>query len=624
VPIIEAKGREARLQQLKRLFPEAFTEGKVNFDKLKALLDEQDALAAGPELYDFRWMGKGAAYRNLSLPSYGTLRPCPEESVNFEESENLFIEGDNLEVMKILRSGYYEKIKMIYIDPPYNTGKEFVYPDNFREGLRDYLKYSGQIDDNGFKISTNTETNGRYHSKWLSMMYPRLSIARDLLRVDGMIFVSIDDNEVHNLRLMMNEIFGEENFIGCVIWNSTKSVTNTALISVSHTYNLIYAKGIGHFVQNRHDFRLPETEEGFSNPDDDPRGPWKADPFQVGGERPNQMYEIVNPTTGEAYRPNAGCSWKNELKVFKQLLADNRIVFGRTGKGGPQRKRFLSEAKKRGRVAKTLWADLDTTANATSKLKELMGGDYFTNPKPSDLISRFCQLSTGDGDGIILDFFAGSCTTAHAVLDLNKEDGGNRQFICVQLPEPCDEKSEARKAGYRTIADIGKERIRRVIKKISSENSSKLNLENNRETGTRKAVGFKVFKLSDSNFKLRDSANASGDPARLDEQIALFAENLKADRTERDFLYEILLRTGKLLTAPIEKREIGGQNAFFVNEGKLVICLESRVTQALLRGVIAQKPERVICLDNSFTDNDQLKTNAVLEMKSNGIHFQTI
>jgi len=624
VPIIEARGHEARLQQLKRLFPEAVTEGKVNFDKLKALLDEQGALATGPEPYDFRWMGKGAAYRTISLPSYGTLRPCPEESVNFEESENLFIEGDNLEVMKILRNSYFEKIRMIYIDPPYNTGKEFIYPDNFREGLRDYLKYSGQIDDNGFKISTNTETNGRYHSKWLSMMYPRLSIAQDLLREDGVIFVSIDDNEVHNLRLVMNEIFGEENLIGCVIWNSTKSVTNTALISVSHTYNLIYAKEIGHFTQNRHELRLPETEEGFSNPDDDPRGPWKADPFQVGGERPNQMYEIVNPTTGEVYKPNAGCSWKNELKVFEQLLADNRIVFGRTGKGGPQRKRFLSEAKERGRVAKTLWTDLDTTANATSKLKELMGGDYFTNPKPSDLINRFCQLSTGCGEGIILDFFAGSCTTAHAVLDLNKEDGGNRQFICVQLPEPCNEKSEARNAGYQTIADIGKERIRRAIRKISSENSSKLNLENNRDTETGKAMGFKVFKLSDSNFKLSDSTNAPKDSELLDEQIALFAENLKSDRSEQDFLYEILLRTGQLLTAPIEKKQVGDQDAFFVNEGALVICLESRVTQDGIRGIIAQKPERVICLDNSFTGNDQLKTNTVLEMKSNSIHFQTI
>lgn len=634
VPIIEARGHEARLQQLKRLFPEAVTEGKVNFDKLKALLDEQGALATGPEPYDFRWMGKAAAYRTISLPSYGTLRPCPEESVNFEESENLFIEGDNLEVMKILRNSYFEKIRMIYIDPPYNTGKEFIYPDNFREGLRDYLKYSGQIDDNGFKISTNTETNGRYHSKWLSMMYSRLSIARDFLRDDGMIFISIDDNELYHLRMLMNEIFGEENFYGVL---KRRASRKTAHLSKGMTdicdYVLIYSKSeeasslvsgeIGDSTRpvfnagNKSSIRIIRKRAQAKCADGIyPAGSYSPRSVEF---RLLDDLEIVN---GEVARD---CQAEGPFRINQAVLDETLYVTANMS----LRRHLLPSERKKAKLLNDLTDNSEFyNEKGTEELTSLFGHKgVFNHPKPSDFIKYLIKSqehNLDDTNSIIMDFFAGSCPTAQAVMQLNAENGGSRRFICIQLPEPCSENLEAFKAGYKTIAGIGKERIRLAIRKISSENSEKLDLENNGGDWARRAMGFKVFKLSDSNFKLSDSTNAPKDSELLDEQIALFAENLKSDRSEQDFLYEILLRTGQLLTAPIEKKQVGDQDAFFVNEGALVICLESRVTQDGIRGIIAQKPERVICLDNSFTGNDQLKTNTVLEMKSNSIHFQTI
>ena len=343
------------VEQMKALFPEAFTEGRVDFEVLKQLLggtvDERE------EKYGLNWHGKRQARQLALTPSTGTLRPCPEDSVDWDTTQNLMIEGDNLEVLKLLQKTYSGKVKLIYIDPPYNTGKDFIYPDNYRDSIRNYLELTAQIDGERRKLSSNTESSGRFHTDWLNMMYPRLKVARNLLRADGILVVSVSDAEIGNLRLCLDEFFGMDNFIGCVVWNSTKSVTNTALISVSHTYHLIYARNKDHFVRNRSQFRLSEEGEGFANPDNDPRGPWKADPFQVGGERPNQMYPIVNPNTGEVYRPNRGNSWKNQLSRFEELLEDNRIVFGATGEAGPQRKRFLNEAQERGRVAKTWWDD---------------------------------------------------------------------------------------------------------------------------------------------------------------------------------------------------------------------------------------------------------------------------
>ena len=451
---------ETDKERLKAVFPQCFVEGKLDIDKLLSLCGEY--IDNDFEKYKFEWKGKSECLRIAGKRSTGTLRPCPEESVDFENTNNLYIEGDNLEVLKLLQTAYYRKVKMIYIDPPYNTGNDFVYEDDFKDPLAKYKEITSQT------TKSNPETMGRYHTNWLNMMYPRLRLAANLLRDDGVIFISIDDNEVTNLRKICDEIFGEENFIGEIIWNSTKSVTNTALISVSHTYNLVYAKTKDYYIAHREEFRLKEDGEGFSNPDNDPRGPWKADPFQVGGWRPNQQYDIVNPKTGKVYKPNPACSWKNDYNKFQELMKDNRIVFGTDGTAGPQRKRFLSEATERGKVTKTLWDDIETTTNGTQLLKKLLGGSYFDNPKPVSLIKRMLELSTKDSD-IILDFFSGSATTAHAVMQLNAEDGGKRQFIMVQLPEVTDEKSEAFKAGYKNICEIGKERIRRAGKKILEE-----------------------------------------------------------------------------------------------------------------------------------------------------------
>jgi len=465
------------IAKIRALFPHCVTEAtdthgkitlKIDFDLLKQELSGE-IIEGTQERYQLNWPGKREALLAASMPTTKTLRPVREESLHFDTTQNLFIEGDNLEALKLLRETYLGEVKMIYIDPPYNTGKDFIYRDNFTGNKQEYLQRSGQQDEEGGRLVTNRENEGRYHSNWLSMIYPRLKLARNLLRNDGVIFISIDDHEVHNLRKICDEIFGENNFVGCIMWNSTKSVTNTALISVDHTYNIVYAKNNAYFTEHRYHFRLAEDGEGFSNPDGDPRGSWKADPFQVGGWRPNQQYEIVNPKTGKKYLPNKDCSWKNDFDKFKKLMADNRIVFGVSGEVGPQRKRFLSEAKGRGKVSKTWWDDVGTTANGTIAVKNFFDNkSIFSNPKPTKLIERFIELGDHTKQGIILDFFAGSATTAHAVMQLNAEDGGKRRFIMVQLPEPCDEASEAFKAGYRNIAEIAKERIRRAGAKIAS------------------------------------------------------------------------------------------------------------------------------------------------------------
>ena len=343
----------------------------IDFEVLKQELS-RSVIEGRPERYEFNWPGKRAASLTANTPIKATLRPCREESVNFDTTENLYIEGDNLDVLKLLCDNYRGKVKMIYIDPPYNTGNDFIYEDDFAQTGEEYRSISGDYDDQGNRLAKNTTASGRFHTDWLNMMYPRLRIAQKLLSEDGVIFISISDAEIKNLMNIVFEIFGENNFVANFIWNSTKSVTNTALVSVSHTYNVAVFKNIEYFIEHRSHFRLPDTGEGFSNPDNDPRGAWKADPFQVGGWRPNQQYEIVNPNTGEVYRPNPGSSWKNDYNKFQELLRDGRIVFGKTGEGGPQRKRFIWEAEERGKVAKTWWDDVDTTTNGTQELKKML------------------------------------------------------------------------------------------------------------------------------------------------------------------------------------------------------------------------------------------------------------
>ena len=595
--------------QLARLFPDAFTEGKVDFTVLRELLG--GALDETEEKYGLHWHGKRRARRRALTPSTGTLRPCLDESVAWDSTRNLMIEGDNLEVLKLLQRSYTNKVKLIYIDPPYNTGKDFVYRDNYRDGTTHYLKMTGQLDGNGGKLRSNTDASGRFHTNWLNMMYPRLKVARTLLREDGVLVASISDAEAHHLRAILDETLGPDNFLGCVMWNSTKSVTNTALISVSHTYNVIYARNRDHFVRNRSHFRLSENGDGFANPDNDPRGPWKADPFQVGGERPNQMYPITNPNTGTVYRPNPGNSWKNELEVFQRLLADNRIVFGVSGEAGPQRKRFLSEAEDRGKVAKTWWDDVDTTTNATRAAKDLMGADVFDNPKPVSLIRRFIQLGSHDpSDTIVLDFFAGSGTTAQAVIEQNEADRGNRRYVLVQFPEALDREKPEQKAAAdycermktrAALVELTKERLRRAGKAIEDESVD---------------AGFRVFKLDSSNIRAWEIDRADL-AASLLEQV----DHIKPDRSEDDLFYELLLKLGYDLCAPAERREIAGKHVYAVADGALVACLSESIkgseVDELVLGMVAWRDEMeqaddltVVFRDSAFED-DVAKTNAV-------------
>lgn len=616
-----------KLTALRKVLPEVFTEGKIDWEKLQAALGADVNFAN--ERYVLNWAGKSDAFKVLQMPTSKTLIPDKTESLKYGETQNIFIEGENLEVLKVLQKSYFGKVKMIYADPPYNTGNDsFIYPDKFSETKAEYEKRVGDKDAEGYMTKDgmykkNSKENGQYHSNWLNMMMPRLYLAKNLLSEDGVIFITIDDNEVHNLRLLMNEIFGEENFAACIMWNSTKSVTNTALVSVSHNYNLVYFKSLDYFTTHRSEFRLPEDGSGFENPDNDPRGAWKADPFQVGGWRPNQQYEIVNPKTGEKYKPNKGASWKNDFDKFQELLNDNRIVFGATGEAGPQRKRFLSEALERGKVTKTWWDEVGTTTNGTQTLKKIFPEAGFTNPKPVDLIQKMIQLGDFRKDGIILDFFAGSGTTAHAVMEQNKLDGGKRKFLCVQLSEPTDSDSEANKAGFLTIADIAKERIRRAANQISDKLTSKSKSNANEiafDSNNKPLpdLGFKVFKLAESNFKQWQQIEGK-DTQALVEQMKLFVDPLEEFATNDNISYELLLKSGKDLNSNIVLKD----EVYYVNGNDLVLILKS-ATQEILNTVIESAPLKVIALDNLFKGNDQLKTNAVLQMKEAGIEFKTI
>lgn len=612
---------EENITQLKAVFPEAFSEGGIDLHVLGELLGN-DVDDSG-EKFGLNWHGKKKTRQIALTPSMGTLRPCRKESVDWETTQNLFIEGDNLEVLKILQKSYAGKVKMIYIDPPYNTGKEFIYPDRFQDNLDTYLKYTGQKNDGGEKLSSNTESSGRYHTNWLNMMYSRLKLARSLLTQHGMIFISISDHEYSNLKCICDEIFLEDNFIGCILWNSTKSVTNTALISVGHTYNLVYAKSKEYFKENRNHFRLAESGDGFANPDNDTRGPWKADPFQVGGWRPNQQYEIVNPTTGQAYTPNDSCSWKNDHNKFQELMADDRIVFGVSGEAGPQRKRFLSEAEDRGKVSKTWWDDVGTTTNGTNAVKALFGGkSVFSNPKPVDLIKRFIELGDHTGTGIIMDFFAGSGTTAQAVHEVNNEQSSRRRFIMVQLPEEID---AANKDNKSAIDYCEAEGIKPIISELSKKRialSAKSVLETTKNDND--DLGFKVFKLDSSNI-----CAWNPDKTDLEQTLLDHTEHLVEGRSEEDVLYELLLKRGVDLTVPIEEKDIEGKAVYSIGYGVLFACLDTAISreevESLAQGIVTWHQElepasdtQVVFRDSAFAD-DIAKTNMTAILEQNGI-----
>ena len=570
----------------------------INFEMLKQMLSPD--VVDGDEAYEFTWVGKKAAIVEANKPIRKTLRPCVEESKDWDTTENLYIEGDNLEVLKLLQESYLGKVKMIYIDPPYNTGNDFIYADDFKMESEEWKVESGEWSEEGDRLFKNTDTNGRFHSDWCSMIYSRLMLARNLLTDDGVIFISISDAEVDNLKKICDEVMGAKNYLGDIIWNSTKSVTNTALISVSHTYNLVYFRNIEYFVNHRNEFRLPEKGEGFSNPDNDPRGEWKADPFQVGGWRPNQQYDIVNPKTGVVYKPNPGCSWKNDYVNFQRLLKDNRIVFGSTGEAGPQRKRFIWEAQERGMVAKTIWDDVETTTNGTQLLKKLFGqAGIFDNPKPVEFVKKLLQLGTHE-TAIVLDFFSGSATTAHAVMQLNAEDGGHRKFIMVQLPEKCDEKSEAYKAGYKNICEIGKERIRRAGEKILKEqlanDISTLNSPNSKLD-----IGFRVLKLDSTNMK--DVYYAPGDYDQ--DFLHQLESNIKDDRTDLDLLFGCLIDWGLSLSLPYKFEQIDGCTVHTYNDGDLIACFDANVPESVVKEIAQRKPLRAVFRDSGFASSPE-------------------
>lgn len=616
-----------RLEALRSLIPEAFAEGKIDWEKLKAALGEE--VNFSNERYVLNWAGKSDAFRIMQQPSAATLVSCKEESVSFDNTENIFIEGENMEVLKVLQKSYFGKVKMIYIDPPYNTGNDsFIYPDKFSETKVEYQKRVGDKDAEGYMMrdgmfQKNSRENGQYHSNWLNMMMPRLYLAKSLLRDDGVIFVSIDDNEVHNLRLLMNEIFGEENFVACINWHRNYASANDSKTFSNVIDNILVYSKTNDFVRHL----LPRTEKQnslYRYDSNDGKGKWRSDNLSVRTYSANYDYPIVNPNTGVEYNPPSGRSWMTNKETVQKWINENRVFFGQDGEGAPQLKRYLNEVQD-GVIPTTYWSYEDCGHNdeARKEIKDLFEKPPFDSPKPTRLIKQALRIGS-DKDSIILDFFAGSGTTAHAVMQLNKEDGGHRKFICVQLPEPCDEKSEAYKAGYNTIAEISKERIRRASAKIKAEvlaaqaeQQQKLQFEEENALQM-PDLGFKVFKLSDSNFKpWRNIPGANKEEWK--QQIIDFINPVAENATVENMMYELLLKSGKSLNSKIKHAD----NCYCINGGELALLLES-VGQATVDAVLSRHPQKVIALDKLFEGNDQLKTNTALQMRDAGVEFKTI
>lgn len=641
--------KEYQLLKLKELFPEVFTEGtKIDWEKLKLTLGEE--IATGKERFGMNWVGKSDCYKTIQRPSIATLKPVRDGSIDFDTTENLFIEGDNLEVLKLLQKSYLGKVKMIYIDPPYNTGNEFIYPDNYSENLNTYLEYTGQIDGDGKKFSTNTETDGRFHSKWMNMMYPRLFLAKNLLKEDGVIFISIDDSEINNLKALCNEIFGEENFISQIIIQSNKRGQTYKEIAKTHEYLLVYSKSDVYEM-----FELDKDDDSLPYIDDIGKYDlWELrnrNPKFGKFNRPNLYYPIyISPDslneeglanvsleknekfTIEVFPKNSegieGC-WRWERKTLNESLIEPfSTIVAKQKRDGEWN--IYQKSRKSTTKAKSLWNDNNVISEqGTIELGKLGLKNIFDHPKPIALVKRAIQLGSSNED-IVLDFFAGSATTAHAILELNNEDGGNRKFICIQLPEPIEEKSDAYKLGYRTIADISKHRIQIVINNIIQNNETKKIKEKEtlfgKEQIQAKDLGFKVFKLDSSNFKIWDSS-IEKTPELIQGKLELHTEHISPEATQEAILFELLLKSGFPLTTPIEQITIEGKKVFSIAEGELLICLENELNHELLKAIAERKPSRVICLDKAFIgDNaDALKTNAVQIMKSKGIvNFRTV
>ena len=607
------------IAQLRQIFPDVFEEGKIDFDKLKQVLGEY--VDDEKERYNFTWNGKGRALRLAQTPTTGTLRPCEAESKNWDDTQNLYIEGDNLEVLKLLQKSYHGKIKMIYIDPPYNTGGDFVYPDDFSDSIENYKQITGQVDNEGKQLGTNSEFNGRYHTDWLNMMYPRLRLARNLLCDDGVIFISIDDNESENMKKICGEIFGEGNFIAQAIWQKRTSPDARRIISAGHEYILIFCKNIqssGEIIR-----LLPFSEKdraAYKNPDNDPRGPWVSTDCtaQAGHGTKNQFYELVTPAGRKIVLPDSLC-WRFTKEKMQEEIEAGRIWFGQDGKGVPRKKTYLSE--RAGRNLWTWWPNTEVghTQSATQELTRLLGGKLFDFSKPIELIKRCLSLAL-DSNSIVLDFFSGSATTAHAVMQLNAEDGGNRKFIMVQLPEPCREGTEAAKAGYKNICEIGKERIRRAGEKIKAEiEEQSTQLKIGEEPKKVPDIGFKVFKLDSSNLK-----KWQPDYDNLEASLFDSVSNYVEGRSELDVVYEIMLKMGMELTWPLETHIIASRNVYDIGMGALMICLDDHITAEVAEGMAALRQEessevwRVVFKDNGF-ESDSAKVNIKEILKRAGL-----
>jgi adenine-specific DNA-methyltransferase len=604
---------EEKRRELLRLFPEARTEaGQIDFERLRLALGE--TVDTGKERYGLTWPGKTECMRAVQTPSLGTLRPCREESVDFDASENLIIEGDNLEVLKLLQKSYLGKVKMIYIDPPYNTGNDFIYPDDYSESLQTYLQYTGQADAEGKKFSTNPETDGRFHSKWLSMMWPRLALARNLLRDDGALFMTIDDNEVHNLRCVADLVFGEENFVATCVWQKRYSRENRGAIGDAHDFLLVYARNAEQFQEMRGLIPMNEEQASvYKNPNNDPKGRWRPVPMTAQGFRPNQMYEIVT-LSGARHRPPEGRCWSMTEPEYLRLKDEGRIYFGKDGSAQPGVIRYLSEVE--GLVPWTWWPsdEVGHTDEARKEIQAIFGTQtVYDTPKPVRLIRRMLEIAAPD-DAIVVDFFAGSGTTAEAVLRLNEQDSGNRKFVLVQLPEPTG------RADYPTISDITKERVRRVIKKLNESEAAQIPLGGAKKQDR----GFRVYKLAESNFAAWN-ADVAHEAEAVAKQLDLHVEHIRAGRSAEDLLWEILLKSGFPLTTPIETLTLEGKTVYAAAGGEMLVCLDRALTLEAIRAIAERKPSRVVLLDEGFAKNDQLKANAVQIFRTKGVaSFRTV
>lgn len=614
-----ADGVQDNISRIAELFPECITEVKnqrggvkhsVDFDKLRQLLSS-DIVEGNEERYQFTWPDKRKAILAANAPINATLRPCPEESVNFDTTQNLYIEGDNLDVLKCLKETYLHKVKMIYIDPPYNTGNDFVYEDNFAESAAEYLANSGQFDEQGNRLVTNTESNGRFHTDWLNMIYPRLKVARDLLTEDGVIFISIDDNEVENLKKVCNEIFGEQNFVGNIIWQSRTSISNDDEISTNHNHTIIFSKN-----REKLSFGGDDIDESdYSNPDNDPRGPWKLVPIDANHVGGDTNYPIRNPKTGVDYYPPNGRIWCYNKSTLDSLMKDNRIKFGLTDDSSPKRKLFLNERKAKGdfKTPSSILLDAGTTKTGTTEIMALFDNHkVFDYPKPTSLLTRLMQYGYVNNNDIVLDFFSGSGTTAHAFWKYEIIKEISAKFILVQLPEDLDKSllsaSTDAKKNIRNAIDlldkigkphllteIAKERIRRAGAKIKEENPDKAqNLD----------TGFRVLKLDSSNMK--DVFYSPKETSQL--ELFTLVDNVKDDRTSKDLLFQVMLELGATLDSKIEESKVDGKTIYNVADGYLVACFDQKVTDEVVTAIAKMQPTYAVLRDTGMAD-DATATN---------------